>query len=164
MTVEKTLCVVWFQNRRAKFRRNERSVLAQRSTSFRPAETTPSLATSSGPVEQPLAPRPSGNVSMGMCDYSGYGSVGVGVGMGVGVGAWKGSSGTVGTATPPYLTHFPATTSPTPMCTSLPPGLAGSYGGGMANAAGQVGGNYMGSSLANLRLRAHEYSLHQGQV
>ncbi|KAG7167277.1 putative OAR domain-containing protein 2 [Homarus americanus] len=97
---------------------------------------------------------------MVMCDYSGYGSVGVGVG----VAAWKGSSGGVGSATPPYLSHFTPTSSPTPMCTSLPPGLGGTYGGGVGGTGQMSAGAYMGSSLASLRLRAHEYSLHQGQV
>uniref|UniRef100_T1J7H5 Homeobox domain-containing protein n=1 Tax=Strigamia maritima TaxID=126957 RepID=T1J7H5_STRMM len=43
---------VWFQNRRAKFRRNERSILAQRSQSYthRPEPTTL--------IEQPIVPRP----------------------------------------------------------------------------------------------------------
>lgn len=49
------------------------------------------------------------------------------------------------------------------LVTSLLSGLGGTYGSGMPT-AGQMGGAYMGSSLANLRLRAHEYSLHQGQV
>lgn len=63
-----------------------------------------------------MAPPPAGTSGVAMCDYSGYGSVGVGV------AAWKGTSTAVGGATPPYLTHFTPTTSPTPVCSSLPPG------------------------------------------
>ena len=48
---------VWFQNRRAKFRRNERSILAQRSGLYsREASQQPSGTVTA--VEQPLAPRP----------------------------------------------------------------------------------------------------------
>ena len=43
---------VWFQNRRAKFRRNERNMLAQRSSMYgRSPEPAPG-------IEQPIAPRP----------------------------------------------------------------------------------------------------------
>lgn len=42
---------MWFQNRRAKFRRNERNLLQQRNNIYgRPQEVTP--------VEQPISPRP----------------------------------------------------------------------------------------------------------
>lgn len=43
---------VWFQNRRAKFRRNERNMLAQRSSLY----GSPRM--DSGPLEQPIGPRP----------------------------------------------------------------------------------------------------------
>lgn len=43
---------VWFQNRRAKFRRNERNLMAQRQSIYgRSPENTP--------IEQPITPRPS---------------------------------------------------------------------------------------------------------
>ncbi|CAL4139920.1 unnamed protein product, partial [Meganyctiphanes norvegica] len=148
---------VWFQNRRAKFRRNERSVVAQRSPTVgfpRPQDPTQQQQqqqTTVGPVEQPLAPRHSGTTAMSMCDYSSYNSM----------GGWKGGTGVVGSPTTPYLPHFPPATSPTPMCPSLTPGLVNSFSGG--GGGGQMGG-YMGSSLASLRLRAQEYNLHQGQV
>lgn len=41
---------VWFQNRRAKFRRNERNMLAQRGNLYGRPESTP--------IEQPITPRP----------------------------------------------------------------------------------------------------------
>ncbi|XP_023217621.1 paired mesoderm homeobox protein 2-like isoform X1 [Centruroides sculpturatus] len=42
---------VWFQNRRAKFRRNERSILAQRNQTYRNPQEAQL-------IEQPIAPRP----------------------------------------------------------------------------------------------------------
>ncbi|KAK3088206.1 hypothetical protein FSP39_016143 [Pinctada imbricata] len=41
---------VWFQNRRAKFRRNERNMMAQRGSMYGRPENTP--------IEQPITPRP----------------------------------------------------------------------------------------------------------
>lgn len=45
---------VWFQNRRAKFRRNERNILAQRQSLY----GRPSLESPPSAMEQPIAPRP----------------------------------------------------------------------------------------------------------
>lgn len=42
---------VWFQNRRAKFRRNERNMLAQRNNMYGRTNEAP-------PMEQPMNPRP----------------------------------------------------------------------------------------------------------
>ncbi|ELU00842.1 hypothetical protein CAPTEDRAFT_171492 [Capitella teleta] len=68
---------VWFQNRRAKFRRNERNVLAQRSTMYgsggavgavRPAES------GCGTGEQPLSVRPNATQPLHGGDYASWNS------------------------------------------------------------------------------------------
>ncbi|XP_022528490.1 paired mesoderm homeobox protein 1a [Astyanax mexicanus] len=99
---------VWFQNRRAKFRRNERAMLASKNASL--------LKSYSGDVtsvEQPIVPRPAPRPS----DYL----------------SWGGSA--------PYS----AMASYSPSC---------------ANNNTAQGVN-MANSIANLRLKAKEYSLNQ---
>ncbi|KAJ9574385.1 hypothetical protein L9F63_025968, partial [Diploptera punctata] len=95
---------VWFQNRRAKFRRNERSILAQRSGLY---NRESSQQSSNAAVEQPLAPRPT---------------------------------------------------------TVLPPGISSPYNG-VSHQPSTMGTGYsVSTSIANLRFRAHEYSLHPAQL
>uniref|UniRef100_A0A8C8HLH6 Paired mesoderm homeobox protein 1 n=1 Tax=Oncorhynchus tshawytscha TaxID=74940 RepID=A0A8C8HLH6_ONCTS len=95
---------VWFQNRRAKFRRNERAMLASKNSSMIKSYSRDLTA-----VEQPIAPRPN--------DYLSWGS------------------------SSPYsaMAAYPPTCSPT----------TSAQGMNMAN------------SIANLRLKAKEYSLNQ---
>uniref|UniRef100_A0A4W5L8W6 Paired related homeobox 1 n=1 Tax=Hucho hucho TaxID=62062 RepID=A0A4W5L8W6_9TELE len=97
---------VWFQNRRAKFRRNERAMLASKNSSMIKSYSRDLTA-----VEQPIVPRPAPRPN----DYLSWGS------------------------SSPYsaMATYPPTCSPT---TSAQ---------GMAN------------SIANLRLKAKEYSLNQ---
>ncbi|KAJ8339166.1 hypothetical protein SKAU_G00359520 [Synaphobranchus kaupii] len=102
---------VWFQNRRAKFRRNERAVLASRSANLLKSYNQEPV------IEQPVAPRPSPLSS----DYL----------------SWSSSTST------PY--------SPAP-----------SYSPSSTPVGGQ--GVNMANSIASLRLKAKEYSLHQSQV
>ncbi|XP_023690222.1 paired mesoderm homeobox protein 2-like [Paramormyrops kingsleyae] len=100
---------VWFQNRRAKFRRNERAVLASRSSSLLKSYNQDMV------IEQPVAPRPAPLGS----DYMSWSS-----------------------ATP----HSSASA-----CSS-------------SNSPTGRQGVDMASSIASLRLKAKEYSLHQSQV
>ncbi|XP_063172217.1 paired mesoderm homeobox protein 2 [Candoia aspera] len=101
---------VWFQNRRAKFRRNERAMLANRSVSLLKSYTQDTA------IEQPVAPRPT-TLSP---DYL----------------SWS--------TTSPYSNTMPSYSSSTPSTPT--PGV------NMAN------------SIASLRLKAKEFSLHQNQV
>uniref|UniRef100_A0A673TE86 Paired related homeobox 2 n=2 Tax=Laurasiatheria TaxID=314145 RepID=A0A673TE86_SURSU len=100
---------VWFQNRRAKFRRNERAMLANRSASLLKSYSQEAA------IEQPVAPRPT-------------------------------------TLSPDYLSW----TASSPYST-VPPYSPG--GSGPATP-----GVNMANSIASLRLKAKEFSLHHSQV
>ncbi|XP_044295317.1 paired mesoderm homeobox protein 1 isoform X2 [Varanus komodoensis] len=102
---------VWFQNRRAKFRRNERAMLANKNASLLKSYSGDVTA-----VEQPIVPRPAPRPT----DYL----------------SW-------GTASP-----YSAMASYSASCTSASPAQ----------------GMNMASSIANLRLKAKEYSLQRNQV
>ncbi|XP_038842339.1 paired mesoderm homeobox protein 1-like [Salvelinus namaycush] len=99
---------VWFQNRRAKFRRNERAMLASKNSSMIKSYSRDLTA-----VEQPIVPLPAPRPN----DYLSWGS------------------------SSPYsaMAAYPPTCSPT----------TSAQGMNMAN------------SIANLRLKAKEYSLNQ---
>ncbi|CAI5776539.1 paired mesoderm homeobox protein 1 isoform X1 [Podarcis muralis] len=103
---------VWFQNRRAKFRRNERAMLANKNASLLKSYSGDVTA-----VEQPIVPRPAPRPT----DYL----------------SW-------GTASP----YSSAMASYSASCTNASP----AQGMNMAN------------SIANLRLKAKEYSLQRNQV
>ncbi|XP_070614273.1 paired mesoderm homeobox protein 2 [Erythrolamprus reginae] len=101
---------VWFQNRRAKFRRNERAMLANRSVLLLKSYTQDTA------IEQPVAPRPT-------------------------------------TLSPDYLSW----SSTTPYSNTMP-----SYASSGPNTP--TPGVNMANSIASLRLKAKEFSLHQNQV
>ncbi|XP_043913775.1 paired mesoderm homeobox protein 2 isoform X2 [Protopterus annectens] len=100
---------VWFQNRRAKFRRNERAVLASRSASLLKSYSQEAS------IEQPVAPRPT-------------------------------------PLNPEYL----------PWTSSSPYSTVPSYTSSASTTTPQ--GVNMVNSIASLRLKAKEFSLHQNQV
>ncbi|NWU42433.1 PRRX2 protein, partial [Hylia prasina] len=100
---------VWFQNRRAKFRRNERAMLANRSASLLKSYSQEAA------IEQPMAPRPTA-------------------------------------LSPEYLSW----TSTSPYSTVPSYSSSGS--------AAPAQGVNMANSIASLRLKAKEFSLHQNQV
>ncbi|KAG8323053.1 Paired mesoderm homeobox protein 2 [Homalodisca vitripennis] len=124
---------VWFQNRRAKFRRNERTLVSQRNTG-RPVETQS--------AESRLAARPTASVppNPGLpshtVDY--YGS-------------WK---------TAPQYQVLSSPPAHPPPCAFLTSGLQTS-----AYSPLPIHGSCtVSTSIANLRFRAHEYTLHPSHL
>ncbi|XP_037023321.1 paired mesoderm homeobox protein 1 isoform X1 [Artibeus jamaicensis] len=102
---------VWFQNRRAKFRRNERAMLANKNASLLKSYSGDVAA-----VEQPIVPRPAPRPT----DYFSWG-------------------------------------------TASPYSAMATYSATCANSSPAQGIN-MANSIANLRLKAKEYSLQRNQV
>ncbi|XP_069865300.1 paired mesoderm homeobox protein 2 isoform X2 [Dipodomys merriami] len=102
---------VWFQNRRAKFRRNERAMLANKNASLLKSYSGDVTA-----VEQPIVPRPAPRPT----DYLSWG-------------------------------------------TASPYSAMATYSATCANNSPAQGIN-MANSIANLRLKAKEYSLQRNQV
>ncbi|KAK1329217.1 hypothetical protein QTO34_011397 [Cnephaeus nilssonii] len=102
---------VWFQNRRAKFRRNERAMLANKNASLLKSYSGDVTA-----VEQPIVPRPAPRPT----DYFSWG-------------------------------------------TASPYSAMATYSATCANNSPAQGIN-MANSIANLRLKAKEYSLQRNQV
>ena len=128
---------VWFQNRRAKFRRNERNIISQRSTLYSPGATTNTPRAMPESTEQPIAARPS-PVSP---DYM----------------AWSGTSyGQVANNSYPSMSPQTMQASPnTSSCAVAGGGSTGSYSQMTHHAAPAIG-----TSIANLRLKAREYNMH----
>ncbi|KAL7642414.1 UNVERIFIED_CONTAM: hypothetical protein RMT77_006975 [Armadillidium vulgare] len=171
---------VWFQNRRAKFRRNERNhhINSGRVGSggggggggtgtvgftsslcsvggFRTGDPSPPTSLS-GTIEQPLAPRSSGlSHPLNVCNFTSYGS-------GIEMNSWKNhQSFPLGCVGPPYINPFhSSTTNPhhNAICSSLTQNFEGPYSSMMAN---QGTNPYVPNPLTNLRIRAQEYSLNQ---
>ncbi|XP_069696404.1 paired mesoderm homeobox protein 2-like [Periplaneta americana] len=151
---------VWFQNRRAKFRRNERSILAQRSGLYSREVAPQQNGVASAAVEQPLAPRPTAVLPPGTAqpDYLSYDP------------SWK----TTAPGCPQYavLSSTPALSSlpvGTPSCAFMTSaGISSPYNApslAVSHQSTTMGSGYsVSTSIANLRFRAHEYSLHPTQI
>ncbi|XP_029985349.1 paired mesoderm homeobox protein 1 isoform X1 [Sphaeramia orbicularis] len=121
---------VWFQNRRAKFRRNERAMLASKNASLLKSYSGDVTA-----VEQPIVPRPAPRPN----DYLSWGSAA------------------------PYSWYPVAEGAPVRVPQKMLPtenNAMATYPPTCSNTNTSQGMN-MANSIANLRLKAKEYSLNQ---
>ncbi|CAN9500298.1 unnamed protein product [Ophioblennius macclurei] len=123
---------VWFQNRRAKFRRNERAMLASKNASLLKSYSGDVTA-----VEQPIVPRPAPRPN----DYLSWGSTAP--------YSWY-PMAEAGPLRGPQKMLPSENNSPVAMAT-YPPSCSNSSSSGVN----------MASSIANLRLKAKEFSLNQ---
>ena len=130
----RSMLQVWFQNRRAKFRRNERNMMAQRSSLYgRPAETT---------VEQPIAARPNPVNS----DYLSWSTP-----------SYAPVTNSTYNALPPNNLQAVLHSMP-PVVDAMSCAMVGAPN--YSSPAG-VGPNPFGSSITSLRQKARDYNMHQ---
>ena len=158
---------VWFQNRRAKFRRNERNMLAQRNALYggRP------MIEPQSPLEQPIAARP----SPVNADYLSWTATAAYSPMSPAQYSPMGAH-----TMPPCTQTSPNTSSSCALAGNAnysmappPPPMSMSGGGAMGGASGGGGGGAsgggithngmggLGTSIASLRLKAQEYNMQQ---
>ncbi|XP_075227674.1 paired mesoderm homeobox protein 2-like [Lycorma delicatula] len=137
---------VWFQNRRAKFRRNERTILSQRNHSIRGNSESTVI------TETPLAPRTNtAHISTGGTNSPSdfYRTA-----------PWKSSPQFTLLAAPPP----PPPTAPSCafVASGIPPAAYGSVASSLAHSFHDACS--VTNSIANLRFRAHEYSYHSAHI
>ena len=132
--IERCSLQVWFQNRRAKFRRNERNILAQRTSLYgRPSLESPPSAG----MEQPIAARPTPMAP----EYL----------------SWSPSAYSPVTSPAYHHPHHQHGAG----APGMTPGPTTSSSCAMVGNPSYAAPSMVGPSIASLRLKAREYNMHQ---